>query len=135
MKNLTEKEKASGKKYMKEFWPPMIAYVVVLLAAQNLLKQYTGTLWEIPLALAPVVPIYFVVRAIVRFIKRMDEFQKRIFMESAAITLLVIIFSAFSYGFLEGQGFPHVDLILAAILSCLLFFVTLTIVRRKYDGE
>jgi len=135
MTKLTEKERQSGRQYMKEFWPPMIAYVVVLLGAQAILRYYPETMWEVPLAIAPVIPIAFVTRSIVRFILRMDEFQKKIFMETAVITLLVIMFSGFTYGFLEGQGFPPVNLIVAASMICPLYFVIFFFVTRKYNGE
>lgn len=135
MTKLTKKERQSGQQYMKEFWPPMIAYMVILLGGQAFLRHNPETLWGIPLALAPLVPIFFIGRSIVRFIGRMDEFQKKIFMEAATFTLLVLILSAFAYGFLEGQGFPHLDMTLVAIMICLLYLVIFVFVRRKYHGE
>jgi len=132
MSDLTEKEKQSGRQYLKEFWPSMVGYVVILLGAQALLTKYPDTMWEIPLALSPVIPVYFVIRAIVRFIGRMDEFQKKIFMETAVITLLAVTLSAFAYGFLEGQGFPPVNLLVAASMVLPLYFLIYFIVKRKY---
>lgn len=135
MVNLTEKEKKSGRQYRNEFLPAMVAYVAVLFAAKALLKYYPDTIWDVPIAISPSIPIIFGLFAMTRFIGRMDELMKKIFTETAAITLMLVTMVAFSYGFLENQGYPHLDLIWSFPIVCFVFGAVFFFVRRRYNGE
>lgn len=132
MAKLTEKEKRSAWRYTGEFWAAIVAYGVVLVISRKMLFHYGDSIWEIPLALSPLVPIIFVAWVIVRFVRRMDELKRLIFMESGVITLILFALSAFGYGFLEGQGYPPVDLTMVSVMITPVYFLVVLFVSRKY---
>ena len=99
-----------SKTYTRESLKAMIAYVVVLLVSVSLLKQGPSEAWwRIPLALTPIIPIVFALRAFLRFYHRIDELQKRIQLEAFALSFGVTCIVTFSYGLLENAGFPALN--------------------------
>lgn len=91
------------KRYRREFFPAMFAYVVLILSCTWLLKHPLADAepWVRGLvSLLPVVPIAFFARAIVRFIRDNDELQRRIELEAIAIASLIISMAYFTLGLL-----------------------------------
>lgn len=135
MANLTEKERQSSKQYKREIMSAMVVYMVMIVGSLYLLKDVKGTVWAYPLALSPLIPVYFIIRALVNFVRRSDELIQKIHGESAVITLLVVIFSGFAYGLLMKVGLPQPDIFMAASIICPLYFIVFALVRRKYDMD
>ncbi len=95
--------RAVEKRYHREFFPAIFAYVVVLLSTTWILKHLLGDAgsWvRGVVALLPVVPIGFVARAIVRVIRDNDELQRRIDLEAVAVASLVVGMIYFTLGLL-----------------------------------
>ena len=72
--------RTAHRQYLRTFIPAMIAYVVVLFASILILKKI-GIEAPIPralLSLAPIVPIMFVCRALIQFLRDCDELERRI---------------------------------------------------------
>ena len=65
--------------------------------------------WRIPLALVPLIPIVFALRAFLRFFHRVDELQRRIQLEAFAWSFGVTCVVTFGYGALEYAGFPALN--------------------------
>jgi len=132
MAGLTKKEKQSGKKYMQEIIPATVIYLLMVAGTRYLLKGNEATMWAYPLALSPLIPAYFIARSLVNFVKRSDELIQKLHGDSAIITLLIVIFSGFAYGFLTKVGLPQPDIFWAATLICPLYFIILALLHRKY---
>lgn len=99
-----------SKSYTREFLTAMIAYAVVLLVSVFLLKHGPSEAWwRIPLALTPIIPILFALRAFLRFFHRIDELQKRIQLEALALSFGATCVVTFGYGVLEYAGFPALN--------------------------
>ena len=135
MANLTEKEKLSHKKYMREIIPIAVIYMVTIFGSVYFLQDFKDSIWAYPLALGPLIPIYFIIRSVVNFAKRSDELMRKLYGESAVITLLIVIFSGFTYGLLMNVGLPQPDIFVAASLICPLYYIVFAILRRRYDLE
>lgn len=88
------------RRYLREFFPAMLAYVVVLMVSVTWLRTLEGTAARTIVTLLPVVPIAFVIRAIVRVIRDQDEFERRIDLESIAMAGGIGGFGFFTYGML-----------------------------------
>jgi hypothetical protein len=88
------------KRYLREFFPAMFAYVVLILLSVSWLKSLEGTAPRTIVTLLPVLPIAFVIRAMVRVIRDQDEFERRIDLEAIAIGGAVGGFGFFTYGML-----------------------------------
>jgi hypothetical protein len=99
-----------SKTYTREFLTAMIAYAVVLIVSVSLLQHVpSDAWWRIPLALTPIIPIFFALRAFLRFFHRIDELQKRIQLEAIALSFGVTCVVTFGYGVLEYAGFPALN--------------------------
>lgn len=89
-------------RYLREFLPAMLGYVIVLpISITLLLRVDLSTAWKVVVALLPVLPMVFVVRAMLRHMLRQDELQQRIELQAVAITCAVIGMASFSLGFLQ----------------------------------
>jgi flagellar biosynthesis protein FlhB len=125
--------KQASKQYLKEFFPAMAAYVIVVLISSTLLNFMPGTTWwHIPIALAPVVPALFALLAYMRYIKRMDEMQRQIQFGAIAFSFACTGVLTFSYGFLENIGFPHLGLIFIWPLMIALWGIGSAIISWRY---
>jgi len=62
------------------------------------------------LLMSPAIPLLFAVWAIVRQFGRMDEFVRLRSLENFAIAAAVTACVSFTYGFLEGAGFPKLSM-------------------------
>ena len=100
----------AGRRYLVEFGGGIAAYAVVLLVTVALLNNMeAGSGWRVPLALAPMVPVVFVLFAFVRYFGRMDELQRRVQLEALAFAFGGTALLTFGYGFLQLVGFPRVS--------------------------
>ncbi|HUY75181.1 MAG TPA: hypothetical protein VMV29_00305 [Ktedonobacterales bacterium] len=125
--------KQAGRAYVIEFGGAMAAYVVVLIVAITILNANPHAAWRPLVALAPVIPACFAVLAFVRFLRRMDELQRRIQLEAIGLSFAVSGILTFAYGFLEMTGFPHLSLIWIFPGMIMLWGLGLAIASRRYQ--
>lgn len=99
---MSQRIKQAARRYTIEMLVAMLLYMAVLVGSLTIAKEVEGGLLPILLALSPVVPLLFAFAAFLRFYRRMDERQKRISADAAAITLMIGILAAVTLGFLQG---------------------------------
>ena len=90
----------------------MLAYLVVLFASVLILKQIGSSgpiLLRACLSLAPVVPIVFVCRSMVRFLQNCDELERKIELEAIALSCLVNGLLFLALGFLANAKVVFLD--------------------------
>lgn len=97
---------ARARAYYRDFLPGIGAYLVVL-AAVLAWGHLDGTsparwLWT----LAPVVPAAWIVRAVVRHLGRVDDYQRLLLLQSLGVGFAVAMLSAITVGFLGIAGLP-----------------------------
>lgn len=90
--------------YHREFWPGMVGYVVVL-SAVLLWGDLDGTsplrsLW----ALLPVLPALWVVRAVARHVRRVDDYQRLLLLQGLAVGFGIAMVTSLTIGFLGVAG-------------------------------
>lgn len=123
----------ASKRYIVEFGLAMIiAYPLVLVISIILLNQYPESSWRVPLALAPVVPPLFGLRAFLRFLGRMDELQRRIQFEAIGFSFGVTLVVAMTAGFLENAGLPRLSWIFVVPLMIALWGIGTALATRRY---
>jgi len=110
----------------------MGAYVVLLLASLYLIKSMPGSPWRIPLALAPVVPIAFVVWEAQRATREMDELERRIALEGSAFAQRTLVLGSITYGFLQAVGFPALSWWYVGLALIALTALGRRLAERKY---
>jgi hypothetical protein len=96
-------------RYLREFWPAMAAYVAVMFLLWPLLPRVHSELLKIALALLPVVPVLFAVRAMVRLVLGSDELEQRIHLIGLAIAATVVSTLSLAGGFLAAANIIKLD--------------------------
>jgi hypothetical protein len=95
------------KRYMREFILSMIAYAVILIASIYALQNIAmGKPLQTIVALAPAIPVTFVLLAVLRLLKESDELQQRMHLLATSFSAVLTGLITFTYGFLENVGFP-----------------------------
>jgi len=127
---------ALRRRYLREFLPPMAAYVVLVFVSVWLLKHVDAPQLRALLALLPLPPIAFALRAIMRFIRDADELQRRIELEAVSISSAFVSFAYLTGGFLQAARVIDVRAADAMLwvfpLTCLAYGLCKIVVSRRY---
>lgn len=123
-------------RYFREFFPGIAAYVVGVLLSAWLLRQVDAPALRTLIALMPVPGIVFAMRALVRYIRDVDEMQQRIELEAVSIATAVVSVGYLTAGFLQAAhviNIPAVDAMIWVFpLICLVYGLMKAIVARRY---
>jgi len=119
--------------YLRDFALGLLAYGATLFAS-NLLLRRDGLEqpWQIAVALLPMLPACGICAVVVRQVRRMDELQRRVQVEALALAFAGTALITFSYGFLEGVGFPKLSMFTVWPLMGALWVGALLLVSRRY---
>lgn len=85
------------------------------------------------IALVPMVPVIWVGRIIMQFIRSQDEFQQRIQLEAVVFSAVTTALLTCAYGFMEGAGYPELDTIWVLPMLSVLWVVGQILARRRYQ--
>ena len=96
-------------RYQREFWPAMTAYVLIMLLLWPLLPRVHSELLKVGLAVLPVLPVLYVVRAMVRLVLGGDELEQRIHLIGLAIAATVVSMLSLIGGFLAAADVVRLD--------------------------
>lgn len=124
------------RRYLREFSPAMAAYIIGLFASMWLLKRVEEPALRAIVALLPVPPVAFVVRAIIRYIRDADELQKQIELESVSLATALVSMLYLAGGFLQMAKVIDIPSGVAMFwvfpLVCLSYGLVKTVVARRY---
>ncbi|WP_028918340.1 hypothetical protein [Pseudoxanthomonas sp. J35] len=126
------------RRYTRELLLAMGAYVAVLLLSVTVLKRVDmDPALRAVVALLPVPPIAFALRAIVRYIRDVDELQQRIELEAVSIATAFVCLLYMSGGFLQAAKVIDVPASAAMIwvfpLVCFAYGLAKVAVSRRYQ--
>ena len=128
---------ALRRRYLREFMPAMLAYVLLVLASAWLLKRVDAPWLRAVVALLPVPPIALGLRAIMRRIRDADELQRRIELEAISIATACVSLAYLGGGFLQAAKVIDIDAADAMIwmfpLVCLSYGVAKIAVSRRFS--
>lgn len=96
----TEFEQQVGSAYTRDFLPAVIGYVVVTLLVSFFVDFDDPAWWKYALAVTPLVPALWGVRAIRRHLGRIDEMQQNIQLKALATGFAVSMVVSLTVGFL-----------------------------------
>lgn len=99
-----ETERRMAQAYYREFGPAMLGYVIVLLAIIVLVDLDSSGGWKYPLALLPIIPAVWGVRAVARHLGRIDEMQRSLQVDGMAVGFGLAMITAMTVGFLAMAG-------------------------------
>lgn len=127
---------ALQRRYTREVLVGMAVYMVLLFASLLLLRHVDAPALRGLVALLPAAPIAFVLRAMVRFIRGVDELQQRIELEAICIAAALVSFVYMTGGFLQMARVIDVPSGLAMLwvfpLVCGTYGIAKSIVARRY---
>lgn len=122
------------KRYYREFTLSMGAYVLVLILTTSLLERLElSKPLQIALALVPVIPIVFVLAAILRAMRDSDELIQRIQLQAVTFSAIATGLITFGYGFLENVGFPDFPIIWVLPMMFALWGLSLGYFNKRYQ--
>lgn len=103
--------------------------VVAWIIRTNDLPQWGAAL----LAIAPTAPALLMLRAQLRYMRGLDELQRRLQSEAVVIAAAILAFGALTYGMLEDlAGFPDISMIWVFPILCLLWSGASVILHLRY---
>ena len=104
------REREAARLYKREFWSAMTAYVLILFAANYVGKRMDEGVLRTLVLVSPMIGFMLAVWAVARHIRRIDEYMRMLVREGLAIAAAVTAGLSFTYGFLEGAGFPKLSM-------------------------
>jgi hypothetical protein len=120
--------------YFRDLMLSMTAYVVILIIAVswvNILPQEDPLRYVI--ILAPVVPLLIALLVFMRWLRNVDEFERKLNFEAFGFSLATTGIITLTLGFLERAGFPDTPLMLVPMLMIFLWGLGLVIARKRYQ--
>ncbi|MBO9718017.1 MAG: hypothetical protein J7507_14760 [Pseudoxanthomonas sp.] len=124
------------RRYTRELMLAMGGYVVVLFASITLLRHIDAPALRALVALLPVPPIALALRAMVRYIRDIDEMQQRIELEAVSMATAFVSLVYMSGGFLQAAHVIDVPSAAALIwlfpLVCFTYGLAKVVVSRRY---
>ena len=99
-------DRARARAYYRDFTPGMVGYGVVLGAVLAWGHLDGTSAWRWVWAVLPVLPAAWVVRAVVRHLHRVDEYQRLLLLQGLGVGFAVAMLAAVTVGFLGIAGLP-----------------------------
>jgi hypothetical protein len=94
----------------KEFGGALILYAIVLTATLHYGQRLPRGALQTALYVSPMLPFGLAIWAVLRQIRRSDEYIRQSTLESVAIAAAATAGLTFTYGFLENAGFPKLSM-------------------------
>jgi hypothetical protein len=123
---------AGSQRYQRAIRGAAAGYVVTLLLAITCVRNWPESPWRYPVMLVPVIPAVYGLVAIMRFVRAMDELQRRVHLEGVAFAFATTIVIALSWGLLERAGAPKLPAIWVATIMIGLWGIGNRIAARRY---
>jgi len=101
---MSERIKTASRRYRLELGGAISLYAVVLFGAKFLANGAEEGAFLTLLAVAPVAPIILACAAFFRYFGSLDERERRLSADAAALSLVIGIFAALTLGFLKSFG-------------------------------
>lgn len=122
-----------NRRYAIEMASALAAYGVLLVGSIELLTHVAiASPWRDLIAMCPMIPAAAVAWIVLRELRRMDELQRRIQLEALGFSFAGTAILTFSYGFVEGLGYPKLSMFTVWPVLGVLWAVGLVLARRRY---
>lgn len=115
--------KKAFKLYKLEMLGAFVLYAVILVASIKLAPQVPEGAWRTLLMTSPMLGFFLALWAMARYVQRMDEYVRQQLLVSISLAAGVTAGLSFTYGFLEGIGYPRVSMFAVWGVLCTAFTV------------
>jgi hypothetical protein len=103
-------EKRVSRAYNFELLVSLAVYVVLLVGSILFGRPMDEGMPRTLVLLAPMIGFALMIRALVRHVARVDEYQRVRLLENVALAAAITAALSFSYGFLETAGYPRLSM-------------------------
>ena len=103
-------EREAKRRYLIEMGAAMALYLITLVTSIRFGRAMEPGTGRTLLLLTPVIPVLLTVWVLVRQFGRMDEFVRLRSLEAFSVAGAITAGLTFTYGFLEGAGFPRLSM-------------------------
>ena len=127
----------AGRRYIRALWPALIGYSLALFLSLWLLRRGIDPLpLRALVAVLPVLPLALMMRAALRYLREIDELQRRIETEAIGIASLLVSLLYFAGGLLQKAKVVDLDAAMAMIwvfpLLCAVYGIAKMVLTRRY---
>jgi hypothetical protein len=125
-------DRAVSRAYNLDFWPGIGAYAAVLTAVLLWGDLDGSSPWRFIWAVLPVIPSLWIVRAVLRHAKRIDDYQRLLLLQALGGGFAVAMVASVTVAFLEiaGMSFVGIGWVIYAA-GMLGWIVTSAVVARR----
>jgi hypothetical protein len=123
----------NDKKYTVQLLTVMAAYIAITFGSVLALKNYDLDGFRILIAITPMVPMVGALIVIMRHVRNMDEFQRQIQLEACVFSMVATGMICGTYGFIEGAGYPPLDIIWVMPMLMLGWGFGSFVAKRRYQ--
>ncbi len=99
-----------ARQYRLELLGSVTVYIVLLVSSLYFGKAMQPGVARLLVLLSPMLGFGLMLWVLVRQYQRMDEFVRRLLLENCAIAAGITAALTFTYGFLEGAGYPRLSM-------------------------
>ena len=128
--------RALRRRYVREFFPTMGAYIVAVFGSIWLLKRVDAPALRVMLALLPVVPIALMLRSVMRYIRDVDEMQQRIELQAISLATALVSLLYLAGGFLQAAKVialrGSTTMMMVFPLICAVYGIAKVFIVRRY---
>jgi hypothetical protein len=103
-------EKRVSRAYNLELLVSLAVYALLLVGSIRFGRPMDEGLGRTLVLLAPMLGFGLMIRALVRHVARVDEYQRVRLLENIALAAAITAALSFSYGFLETAGYPRLSM-------------------------
>ncbi len=103
-------QKKAIQRYQLELFGAMMIYGLILFTSIQIGQSMTEGIPRTLLCLSPMLGFLLALWAIARFIHNMDEYLRQSTLENITIAAGITLGATFTYGFLEGIGYPRLSM-------------------------
>lgn len=127
----------AGKRYLRALWPIMIGYSLSLFLSIHFIKRGIASVpLRAAVAVLPALAIVLLMRAALRYLREIDELQRRIETEAIGAASLLVSVLYFAGGLLQKAKVIDLDAAAAMIwvfpLLCAIYGVAKMVLARRY---
>ncbi|MGA7296487.1 MAG: hypothetical protein WBW92_03110 [Rhodanobacteraceae bacterium] len=132
-----EPMRPEARRYMREFFPAIFAYLLILFGGWSHIHDTQSVALKWVIALLPALPVFLILRAMLRLLLASDELEQRMQLQAIAISAMSVGLVSFAAAFLVAADLLPVDNLLMLVLPALIgvYGVALTWIKRQYRDD